>query len=374
MVVSTLNAGGAERAVVNMANAWTARGWRPTILTTSQRGRPVAYALDPNVIHRDIGWRRDPNDDEMDRASLDAILGVLDLSDPPYDLLLADIVLLVMLRRAIQMTAPEAVVSFGDVMNIRMLVATSGLSFRRYVSERCDPERTSIGVLEPLRRRFYLDADGVAAQTDAAARHFERFNARCRVVPNMVLPPQSSPRRPSNGTRTLVTFGRLVAFKRLQIVIRAFAHIADRHPQWRLDIWGEGDQRGFLEGLIERLGAGDRIRLRGHARDGHAVLRQADLFAMTSSTEGFPNALCEAMACGAVPVVVDCGAGVRTIVRDGVDGLLVPGEGSELFASFLDRLMRDDDERLRLAARAPEVVDRFSVDRIMDCWEELLAQ
>jgi GalNAc-alpha-(1->4)-GalNAc-alpha-(1->3)-diNAcBac-PP-undecaprenol alpha-1,4-N-acetyl-D-galactosaminyltransferase len=73
-----------------------------------------------------------------------------------------------------------------------------------------------------------------------------------------------------------------------------------------------------------------------------------------------------------VPIVVDCGAGVRAIVRDGVDGLLVPGEGPELFASFLDRLMRDDNERRRLAARAPEIADRFSVNRVMDSWEELL--
>jgi len=374
LVVSTLNAGGMERAVVNMANAWVARGWRPTILTTSQRDRPVAFAVDPRVVHRDIGWRRDPADDEMDHASLNAIFGVLDLSDPPYDLMLADIVLLVMLRRAIQLTEPEAVVSFSDVMNIRMLIATTGLPFRRYVSERCDPERTSIGVLEPLRRRFYLHANGVAAQTDAAARHFERLGARCSVLPNMVLPPPPSPPRSErDGTRTLVSLGRLVGFKRLQIIVRAFAHIAEQHPRWRLDIWGEGNQRGFLEQLIEQLGAGDRIRLRGHAHDVHAVLRDADLFAMTSSTEGFPNALCEAMACGVVPVVVDCGSGVRTIVRDGIDGLLVPGEGPALFASFLDRLMRDDDERQRLAACAPEIVDRFSVDKVMDRWEELLA-
>lgn len=373
IVVSTLNAGGAERAVVNMANAWAERGRAPVILTTSQRDRPVAYALDARVAHRDIGWRRDPNDDEMDHVSLRAIYGALDLSDRTYDLLLGDIVLLVLLRRAIQRIAPDVVISFGDLMNVRLLAATSGLPLRRFVSERCDPERTSIGAFEPLRRRFYREADGVAVQTAAAARHFERLGARCAVVPNVVLAPLPAPPVERNGERTLIAVSRLVAFKRLQIVIRAFAHIAEQHPRWRLDIWGEGNQRTFLSDLIATLGMTDRIRLRGHAHDVHAVLRDADLFAMTSTTEGFPNALCEAMACGVAPVVIDCGAGVRTIVRDGVDGLLVPGEGPALFASYLDRLMRDDDERLRLAARAPDVIERFSADRVMDRWEEVLA-
>ncbi len=374
MVVSTLNAGGAERAVVNIANAWVARGWRLTILTTSQRGRPLAYALDPRVEHRDIGWRRDPAGDEMDRSSLDAILGALDLSDPAYDNLLADIVLLVLIRRAIQRTQPEAVIAFGDVMSVRMLAATAGLPFRRYASERCDPHRTAIGPYELLRRRFYREANGVAAQTGDAARYFESFGARCHVVPNMVLAPPGLPRPESNGHRTLVTLGRLVAFKRLDIVIRAFAHIAGAHPDWRLDVWGEGDQRARLERLIADLGAGVSIRLRGHVDDVHAVLRNAEIFAMTSSTEGFPNALCEAMACGVVPVVVDCGAGVRTIVRHGIDGLLVPGEGPALFASYLERLMDNEEERQRLAARAPEVVERFSADRVLDRWEELIGR
>ena len=98
IVVSTLTAGGAERAAVNMANHWASRpGWRPTILTTSQRGRPVAYELDPRVIHRDIGWFRLPDDDEMDHDSLRAITGAIDLGNPENDVLLASIILLTLL-------------------------------------------------------------------------------------------------------------------------------------------------------------------------------------------------------------------------------------------------------------------------------------
>ena len=372
IVVSTLTAGGAERAVVNMANHWASvPGFTPTVLTTSQRGRPVAYDLDPRVAHHDIGWTRLPEDDEMDPESLHAILSALDLEDPADDILLPSIVLLTFLRRAIIKTRPDAVISMIDVMNVRVLAATEGLRIRRFVSERCDPWRTSIDSYEPLRRRLYRRADGVIAQTADAARYFARFSDNCHAIPNIVVapPPGERVQRPK---RTAVALARLVGFKRLNLLIRAFARIADRHPGWQLDIWGEGPQREFLESVIRQVDGDGRIRLCGHARDVYSVLRQADLFAMTSNTEGFPNALCEAMACGVPPVVIDSGAGVREIVRDGVDGVLVGEDGQEPFAGALDRLMGDDAERARLAANAPEIVERFSAARVMRQWEEIL--
>jgi GalNAc-alpha-(1->4)-GalNAc-alpha-(1->3)-diNAcBac-PP-undecaprenol alpha-1,4-N-acetyl-D-galactosaminyltransferase len=376
IVVSTLTAGGAERAAVNMANHWVGSGWEPTILTTSQRGRQPAYPLDPRVAWRDLGWQRAPTDEEMDGAAVEAILGGLDMNDPLCDPLFGDLVLLLLLRHGIARTEPDAVISMIDVMNVRMLAATEGLPVRRFVSERCDPWRYSIQRYEPLRRRLYPRADGVIGQTEEMAQYFARLGARCHAIPNMVLPapPSASPVVSGrNGRRRVVALARLVGDKRLNIVIRACARIAGAHPEWDLEIWGEGPSRPFLQSVIEEVGATERIRLRGHARDVYSVLREADLFAMASVTEGFPNSLCEAMASGLAPVVFDCGPGVREIVRDGVDGVLVRDYGPEPFAVALDRLMGDDEERMRLAARAPEVAERFSAERVMRQWEQVLA-
>lgn len=372
IVVSTLTAGGAERAAVNMANHWAARGWQPTILTTSQRGRPIAFHIDPRVKIVGIDWRRPPNDDDLDRASIQAILGGLDMDDPASDPLIADLVILALLRRAIMMTRPDAVISMIHLMNVRMLAATVGLPFRRFVSERCDPWVNTIHHWERARRRLYAQADGVITQTADAARYFERFGAKCHAIPNVVMAPPAGEREP-RPTRTLIALARLVAFKRLNLIIRAFAHIAGEHPDWRLDIWGEGEQRPFLESVIRQVGTNGRIRLRGHAHDIYPVLRSSDLFAMASTTEGFPNALCEAMACGVPAVVIDCGAGVREIVRNGVDGLIVHATGPAQYGEALSRLMRDDAERARLAARAPEIVERFSEEKVMARWDEVLA-
>jgi glycosyltransferase involved in cell wall biosynthesis len=93
---------------------------------------------------------------------------------------------------------------------------------------------------------------------------------------------------------------------------------------------------------------------------------------MPSRTEGFPLALCEALACGLPAVCTDCAGGVRDIIQDTVNGVLVPKEDAPALARALDRLMADEDERRRLAARAPEVIERFSLSKVMGAWESLL--
>lgn len=83
-------------------------------------------------------------------------------------------------------------------------------------------------------------------------------------------------------------------------------------------------------------------------------------------------ALGEAMACGLPAVSTDCPSGPRQLIRDGVDGLLVPPDDPTALAGAMQRVMQDDDLRARLASRAPEVLDRFGIERVMSIWESML--
>src|SRR5438876_10922110 len=95
---------------------------------------------------------------------------------------------------------------------------------------------------------------------------------------------------------------------------------------------------------------------------------------MPSPTNGFPSAPCKPMRGGLPVVTCDCSPATRESIRDGVHGILVPPEDVQALAGVLDRLMRDAAERARLAQRAPEVVARFGLEKVMGMWEAVIGE
>jgi len=166
--------------------------------------------------------------------------------------------------------------------------------------------------------------------------------------------------------------GRFGPEKQLSVLIGAFAKVAVRHSDWSLILVGNGDLRDALTEQVRQLGLTDRVLMPGVAKHPEAIMKACHLYAMTSEFEGFPNALGEAMACGLPAVSFDCRFGPKTIIRHGVDGLLVPANDANAFVGALDTLMTDDALRGRMAEKALEVTGRFDLKRIMDQWEALI--
>ncbi len=173
--------------------------------------------------------------------------------------------------------------------------------------------------------------------------------------------------------RVALAVGRLGEEKDFALLLMAFGSLASQNPEWDLIILGDGPEREDLEQLRDGLGLKGRVHLPGRVGNPGDWYVRADIYVMSSRFEGFPNTLLEAMAYGLPAVSFDCETGPADIIRHGIDGFLVPpSEGVEGLAWAMDTLMRDENMRQRMGKEAIAVRDRFSAQRIMAEWDEVL--
>ncbi len=390
-VVSTLEAcSGVQRCVTDMANYWAAKGWKITVLTLYHGDGTPFFDLHTAVVLCDVGIFKygGPTREAMSQMGVASLSS--SLPEPEDVSALVEAFKRIMgLRQAIVDTAPQAVISFTHMTNIHVLPATRGMSCPVVVAITGDPYQPSPSSegreadikYERLRRQLYPQATYLVTPTPESLRYFVAdIGDRGRAIPNPVLPPPPPSSLPKleacangieAGNRRLIAMGRLAYEKGFDDLLHAFARVAPHRPGWTLEIWGEGPCHQALQTLINRLGLSSRAYLCGVTRAAHDVLRHADLFVVSSRAESFCNVLCEAMACGLA--VVSFGVqGPRHIIRDGIDGVLVPPGDVTALGTTLGRLMDDETERQRLSARAPDVLDRFSLDHVMSMWEALV--
>ena len=353
--MASLQGGGAERVCATLCNRWAETGWDVTIATFDDGSTPPCFPLAPRVRHVTLDLKR------RSKGLAPSVAG--------------NVRRISALRRFVASERPERIVSFIDSTNVLVLIAAKGTGIPVIVSERTDPNQHPIPVpWRLLRRATYPWARAVVLQTRAAASYFPAsWASRIAVIPNPVARLAPSPTEPTDGRlRRIIGMGRLAREKGFDLLIRAFAAIAPEHPGWELTILGEGPEREALVRQAEASGVGARVRLPGWEADATSVLRRADLFVLSSRYEGFPNVLCEAMACGLPVVAFDCPSGPSEIVRDGVDGLLVPPENVPALSATISSLIAAPERMRRLGERAREVSDRYSIERAAALWQSLL--
>ena len=357
LLLDAMGGGGAARVAAQLSAAWAGMGRQVTILTGDDGRMACPYPLHPAVAH--------------------LALAEQGASRNPLQAAWRNLGRMARLRRLIRQSRPDLIVSFLDTINVRCLLATRGLGIPILVSERTDPHGRSIGLAwEAMRRLTYPWTGGLVVQSRHALAYFPaRIQAKGMVIPNPVQAPDPGTAGAARQERcSVISLGSLRRVKGHDQLIEAFATLAGAFPGWDLIIHGEGPERPALEARIGALGLAGRAFLPGATSEAGARLREADLFVLPSRAEGFPNALAEAMACGLPVISFDCASGPGELIRPGLDGLLVPPGDVPGLAGAMARLMADPAERARLAARAPEVTRRFSLERVLGLWETAMLQ
>ena len=361
-VVSSLaSAGGAQLVLSTMANYWVKKGHDISIVSFDDGEKPPFFDLSPLIKHKTLKFAGfSPN---LAAALFNNIKGFIRL------------------RSYFIKYKPDLVISFLYRVNILVLLSTYPKHDNVIVSERVDPASIK---LHPLRRMLrdwlYPKAKAVVCQTHAMLDYFpETIRKNGVVIPNPVLQPHIDDEviniELPDGLLLYAVGGmsrKKINQKGFELLIPAFKNLAEKYDDWSLVIIGDGTGRQGLLEMAEKYGLSNRVFLPGHVKQMHAVLSSGDLFVLTSRREGFPNVLCEAMACGLPAVSFNCPTGPSDIIRDGIDGILVePGNTDEL-EKELSRLMSDHTLRKQMGEKAKEIVNRFSLDFIMSEWETLI--
>jgi len=354
VVISSLGIGGAERVATILANAWADAGHAVTLLTFAPPKSVPEQPISPAVeVHA---------------------LGLAGASGSVTGAIAANLSRITRLRRAILDSRPDAVVSHVDQTNVLTLLATTRARIPVYPVEHIDPRYYPIGIAwSALRRLAYGRATRLVAVSQGVLDAFPKpLRQAGAVIPNPILPPSPGV-HPNLASRQIVAMGRLTEQKGFDLLLRAYAEIAERHPDWDLTIWGEGPDRTELEALADSLGIAERLSLPGRTANPEAALCRGSLFVFPSRYEGFGLALAEAMSLGLPVIATDCPSGPADLIRDRTDGLLVPNGDVAALGRAMERLMNDLDYAVSLAARATEVVERFSLDKTLALWQGVLS-
>ena len=352
--LASLGSGGAERVVSLLANRMAVRGHQVEIICL--KFNDVYYQIDPRIK---------------------VTLAMHHTKNRFTELL--------WLHRYLKKKMPDVVIPFTEGVYCFTILSLIGTGIPVIASERLDP--TAMSTTRKILKRFLLPyADWLVVQTRSIKEYFpKRIQKKTSIIFN---PVNEEVLKSSNGLQVqganaassvqssklnrIISIGRLYPQKNQEMMIRAFAKIADEFPDWQLVIYGEGPMRSSLELIVDSLQLRGRVSLPGRTEHVIEELRRSKIFCMSSDYEGMSNAMIEALCVG-LPIVTTDVSGVREIVEDGINGFVVPCREVSMFGEALMSLMSNDILREKFSKQSLMNRDLFRIDSIIDNWEKTIA-
>lgn len=341
-VIASLNSGGAERVIANLANCFAAQKDEiELILFNDVR----YYELDERVkVH-------------IIKEEKRGVLYVLDASRR--------------LRKELMRIDPEVVVSFLTEINVLSILASIGATWKLIVSERNNPYiMPRKKYYRWLRSVLYPFCDAFVFQTKQAQEYFVKsIQRRSRVIHNPIGHVEESHSSVNKKTFEIVSVGRLEPQKNFALLINTFKQFHDKYSNSTLTIYGEGHLRDDLENQIKSLSLEEAVTLPGNQKNVIELISDKSVFVLSSDYEGMSNALMEAMAVGLPCVSTDCPIGGSSeLIQDHVNGLLVSVGNSEELLQALMELYEDHELRNKLGNKAREILSTHSPEKISLEW------
>lgn len=277
------------------------------------------------------------------------------------------------LRRTMRENPTATFVAMLPYETLYTFLASRGLPCRIVYSLRNDPGNMNTRLDRFILRHIYPKADAIVFQTEDARNFFSQsVRDRGTVIPNPLS--DSLPER-YTGVRKkeVVAVGRLTAQKNLPMLLRAFAVVHEKHIDWQLRIYGQGELQEKLEELCENLGISECVKFCGFTPGVVQKINDSGVFAMPSNYEGISNAMLEALATGVPCVCTDCPiGGARMMIRDHENGLLVPVGDTEAMTQALLEIIENPALAERLSRHAVSIRETLSAATIAEKWKGII--
>lgn len=374
--IPTMEAGGAERACLNYLNHLDSL--EKLLLLQSRRG-PLLHQVGPAIPVLEVEREEwDPALSGLKRPFAASVLRVVRNAYKVAESARRNRCAVV----ASFITAANVIAILSKVFHPRLKVVINVHDITSKILEHTSLTRPRRFLLRWLIRLLYPRADVVVAVAHGIKRDLiESFGIPAHKIVVIYNPidecslraraqePVDHPWFGSREYSLIVAVGRLVKLKGFDLLIQAVAQLS--FPT-KLVIIGEGEERASLERLITDLGLAERVALLGFQENPWKYMARADLFVLSSLTEGMPNVIGEAMALGLPIVATDCSPGVREYLDDGQAGLIVPPGDPKALAWGIERLLSDELLRAELARRGRERIAQFDLSKATGAYEKLL--
>lgn len=354
--------GGIERVFIDKANWLASHGHNVLFLTYEQGNHPFSFTLNEAVCYEDLECRFFTVYQKR-------------VFTRPFRKLLMKFKFKKRLHAMIEEFRPDVMVIPCNLEEFQEVA----ISMNQYVPVIYESHSTFVDIMDEkaswihrswqrIRHRCVKKCDFVIALTEGDASCWRRYVNRVCVLPN---PLSSYILHPvvQDNTR-IICAGRLTQTKRFDRVIDAFSMIADKYPEWIVDIFGEGDLHDQLQKQIAERHLTGRVNIKPPTRDIYAEYQNSSFFVLGSDYESFGLVLVEAMACGIPVVSVNCPFGPIEIIDDGKTGLLSGNTPKDL-SEKIEWMITHETERRKMGCQAHQAAARYQQDVVMKQWEKV---
>lgn len=386
MYIGSLQKGGAERVMCNLADYFFEQGYRVSLVTTymardeydvkhaawkrTSEGAPGAeLVMDPD---EKPAWA-DPKGGE--KGGIQRVFPAL-LSSEQKGRITNFFLRYNKLRNTWKRLSPDVILSFSGKNNIMSLATAMRDGYKVAVSVRADPDiEYGSGAMRAGMLMTFGFAAGVIVQSKGARERFPGYiQKKCTILPNSMNPSFIRKRYQKEREKRVVMVARFHENKNHAMVMEAFKQATDKdHRDFSLVFYGDGPERKKLQSLADKLGMAERVIFKGNVTDVAEQIEKAMIFVLASDHEGMPNSLIEAMAVGLACISTDCPCGgPRDLIENDSNGILVPVRDRDAMAKQIRRLIEDENLRERLGQNAARIQERFSPEETNARWKEYL--